>query len=84
MPEAAPIYNHTGVLVWLKDGKLIQVAGATLREIIQQVVTPQLVNNNGSWTCDHLPFVAPDQAVRTMLTAEDKKDGSLRARVMKA
>jgi hypothetical protein len=83
--EAAPIYNHDGMLVWLKDGKLIQVAGNVLHEIIRQyVVTPQLVNNNGIWTCDYLPFVAPEQAVRTLLTAETRKDGSLIARAPKA
>ena len=40
--EAAPIYNHNKYLVWLKDGKLIPVAGTVLHEIIRQyVVTPQ-------------------------------------------
>lgn len=83
--EAAPIYNHDGMLVWLNDGKLIPVAGVVLHKIIQRyVVTPQLVNNNGTWTCKYLPFVAPEQAVRIMLTAENRKEGSLLARATKA
>jgi hypothetical protein len=81
----APIFNHNGSLVWLKNEELIPVALVVLNEIIQEyIVTPRLVNNNGTWTCRYLPFVAPDAAVRTMLTAEARKDGSLLARAPKA
>jgi hypothetical protein len=81
----APIFNHNGGLVWLKDGKLIPVALVMLNEIIREhIVTPRLVNRDGTWTCEYLPFIAPDAAVRTMLTAEARKDGSLLARAPRA
>jgi hypothetical protein len=81
----APIFNHNGGLVWLKDGKLIPVAGAVLNEITREyLVTPRLVNRDGTWTCEYLPFAAPDAAVRGMLMAEARKDGSLLARAPRA
>jgi len=80
--ETGEIFDHNGQLVWLNEGKLIPVSGAILRRIIgRRVVTRRLVNHGTpaepNWACEYLPFVPNEMALRMLLTAENRKEGSL-------
>jgi hypothetical protein len=69
--------------MWLNgEGQLIPAAGPVVREVIKRrVVVPQLVNRDGRWVLEYVPFVVNDKFLRLLLTAERKQDGSLLARV---
>ena len=61
------------------------VSGSVLRGIIgRRVVTRQLVNHGTpaepNWACEYLPFVPTDAALKCLLNAERRQDGSLLAR----
>jgi hypothetical protein len=83
---AGGIINFQGRLIWLKDGKLVPVTEGVLHEFIStRVVSMQLINrgttDNPNWTLEYPPFRPPtERALRTMLTAETKEQGSLFAR----
>ena len=83
--QTGEVFDHNGQLVWLNAGSLIPVSGAVLRGIIgRRVVTRQLVNHGTpaepNWACEYLPFVPTDAALKCLLNAERRQDGSLLAR----
>ena len=80
------IYRHDRALVWLNGGKLIPLTTDVLQHKIlpKHIVGPRLVNRDGNWTCEYIPFAAPIAALRTMLSTEIRREGSLLARAMKA
>jgi hypothetical protein len=82
--EAAGIYIHNDALVWLTEGKLVRINAEVLCEIIRKhVVTEHLVNHGGEqgWALAYYPFEPPTaKALATLLRAEKKEEGSLRAR----
>ena len=82
--ESARIFNHNGQLVWLNDGALILVGGAVLRQLIQKHVVTRLVNHGTpaepKWVREFSPFVPTDAALKILLNAERRQDGSLLTR----
>ena len=79
--ESARIFNHNGQLVWLNDGALILVGGAVLRQLIQKHVVTRLVNHGTpaepKWVREFSPFVPTDAALKILLNAERRQNGSL-------
>ena len=77
------LFDHNGVVVWLSgEGKLVPAGGPVLQEIIgRRVVIVQLVNRDGHWVREYVPFVASNAMLRTLLNAETKREGSLILRV---
>jgi hypothetical protein len=65
-------------LVWLNEGKLIPVTTDVLQHEIfpKHIVSPRLVNRDGNWSCEYVPFAAPIAALRTMLATELRREGS--------
>jgi len=72
----------------LNAGALVPVTRSILLEIItKNVATPRLTNrgteDDPNWTCVYAPLVPDEKTLRTLLTAETRKEGSLLARAMK-
>jgi hypothetical protein len=79
--DVAEIYNHRGSLVWVDaSGNVIPLTGTVLRAVIEKCIAiPQFVNSKRKF----VPFTPSDGIIKTLLTAEDAKDGSLLARAPK-
>jgi hypothetical protein len=73
------LFDHGGVVVWLSpEGQLVPAGGPVLQEIIgRRLVIVQVVNRDGRWVREYVPFVASGAMLRTLLNAESKKEGSL-------
>jgi hypothetical protein len=70
------IFEQNGQLVYLNTGKPASVNGPALREIISKnVVVPQLVNRDGSWSVNYEPFIANNAVVFALLNPENKESG---------
>src|SRR5262249_2602452 len=79
--EKGEVFDREGCLVWLNEGALIPVSRSVLRQIItKHNVTRRLVNRDGNWVCEFIPFVPTDAALKFLLNAERRQDGSLLAR----
>jgi hypothetical protein len=81
--SAADLFNIDGVLFWLKEGKLISVAGAALAEIIRTFVVTKGIRNAGTadtpmYERRFIPFEVSEMLIRSLI-----QRGDLLARVPK-
>ena len=81
------IVLKNGRLLWLKEGRLVEVSMDVLQEFVSaHVVSQKLVNRGGDagWVLEFTPLQLSRNALRTLLSPGTLKGGSLIPRIGEA
>src|SRR5262245_16146245 len=81
--EVCEIFSIGETLVCIKDGALVRVDLLTLRGLIAQHITIRQLakNSDGTWRCEYPRLELGNKALRTLLSAGKREEGSLLARL---